>query len=62
MLGDIRGNSAGDASTEVLDLFFEPRGAIVGVLRTVPFEPFMASIWGLWLANLDRPKPGDGKD
>ena len=62
MLGEILGRRAGDASTELLNLFLEPRGASVGVLRD-PFASVIGSIWGLWVADTDplgREKAGDG--
>lgn len=45
MLGEILGRRAGDARTEVLALFFGPRGAMDGVFLSV--MPFTASIRGL---------------
>jgi len=51
MLGEIRGKSAGEASIEVLDLFFGPRGAIDGVFLSL--EVFMASIRGLASCELE---------
>jgi hypothetical protein len=66
ILGEILGRRAGDARTELLVLFFVPREAIWGVFLEFPFvplEPFMASIWGLWLAEVEtlgRAKVGEG--
>jgi hypothetical protein len=55
ILGEILGSKAGDASTELLDLFFDPRAAVWGVFLQAPSVPFIASICGLWLAEADIP-------
>lgn len=63
ILGEILGSKAGDASTELLDLFLDPRGPVWGVFREGPLTPFIASICGLWLADGDirgRLKAGEG--
>src|ERR1700743_112205 len=68
MLGDILGRRAGDATTELLALFFGPRAAICGVFLEfplVPLAPFKASICGLWLADvvtMGRANAGEGRE